>query len=155
MPGGRRVHILGGRHDGLMTRSTLARNGFGLNTPQGLVPVGMHAAQFSKTAARLRAAGLAAATPEAGRKKASRRRGRTNPIAGSVWLSGLGHSFQGPPQVRPSSIAPGGTSGNAVVVRRQARAMLTRDAQSSALDPQAFVAPLSDLHDNAVEALEG
>ncbi len=88
MPGGHRVHILGGRHDGLMARPARTRNGSGSTPRTGLVPAGMHAAQFSKTAVRLLAAGLAAATPKTGKKRASRQRGRTNPNCGSVWLLG-------------------------------------------------------------------
>jgi hypothetical protein len=88
MPGGHRVHILGGRHDGLMARPALARNGSGSTPRAGRCPAGMHAAQFSKTAVRLRAAGLAAATPKTAEKRPLAGEAAPVPATGSVWALG-------------------------------------------------------------------
>jgi hypothetical protein len=111
---GRRVHILGGRHDGVFspppgarTQSALAppRGGSGSNVPAELAPRVRTLLSFQRPL-RPRAAGLAAGSHLIGQKKGLSQRGRTAPPKGIGWDSRLlGRSFQGPSQVRPPSIA--------------------------------------------------
>ena len=154
MPGGHRVHILGGRHDGLMARPALNAERVGLNTPHGTVPAGMHAAQFSKTAVRLRAAGLAAATPKTGRKKSlSPERPHQSQLRVGMALGS---------RTLLSRSASSATEEYSAARHEQSTPRPAQDTHGpqapqrhgSALDPQPLVAPLSDLHHSAVEAVE-
>jgi hypothetical protein len=140
---GRRVHIIGGRHDGSIARSARCAERVGLNTPRGhLRPAGVHAAQFSKTAVRLGRRDTPPRRPRRQKKGLSPERPHRSHGGESAWLSALGRSFQGPPGVRPTSIAPPtGTWSKPTVWPDHA----------SRPDPQPPVAPLSDLKHRPVE----
>jgi hypothetical protein len=140
---GRRVHIIGGRHDGSIARSARCAERVGLNTPRGhLRPAGVHAAQFSKTAVRL---GRRDAPPRRPRRAEKRPLARE---AAPVPWGGIGMALGS--RTLLSRSAWSATDEYSAADRHVVNAHGGPD-HGSRPDPQPPVAPLSDLKHRPVE----